>query len=153
MPALYEAILAESIATFCRRLAFFRLPDDFDTSAYRATAQDVLAATSYIFSVSVSELRGPSKMRYVAQPRQLACLAMRDLIGLSYPQIARFTGRSDHTGAIHNVRTMRAKCDTDATWAYRHKLLINSIPVATWRRVSAIVAGHISSAIREVPRS
>lgn len=64
--------------------------------------------------VTLADLRGPNRLRKVTVARQEAfarCRAMKETGGLaySYPAIAHYFGRSDHTTVIHGVRRHEAR--------------------------------------------
>lgn len=58
--------------------------------------------------ISLAEIRGPSRVRAVAWPRQDAMRAMIDA-GYSTTQIGRFFGGRDHTTVMHGARASRAR--------------------------------------------
>jgi chromosomal replication initiator protein len=55
------------------------------------------------FDVSPKEILGPSRQRLVLTARQVAMTLVRELAGLSLPQIGAAFGR-DHTTVLHAVR-------------------------------------------------
>jgi chromosomal replication initiator protein len=60
------------------------------------------------FRLTVEELRGPSRCRRIARPRQIAMYLARVLAGASYPKIAGHFGGRDHATAIHASRKIAA---------------------------------------------
>jgi len=58
--------------------------------------------------VSVSDLRGHSRLRTLAQARQQAYRMCRDK-GFSYPEIGRFFGNRDHTTVIYGIDADRRR--------------------------------------------
>jgi chromosomal replication initiator protein len=63
----------------------------------------ILQAASKLFGLSVDELLSASRTRPLVQARQTAMYVCRELTDLSYPQIAKAFGKSDHTTVIHAV--------------------------------------------------
>ncbi len=70
----------------------------------RINPQIVLEKTARFFNLTVEELISPKRHKQIAEPRQVAMYLMRTELELSFPQIARQVGRSDHTTAIHSVK-------------------------------------------------
>jgi chromosomal replication initiator protein len=70
----------------------------------RVTCPMIVAAAAKHFDVSVRDVLGPYRGLTVVKARHVAMWVMRELRGLSLPQIARRTGRSDHTSALHGCR-------------------------------------------------
>lgn len=70
--------------------------------------QAIIADVAARHRVSVEELRGPSRHRYLIIPRQeFFYEAHRH--GKSYPQAAAFCGGRDHTTALHGKRRHEAR--------------------------------------------
>jgi hypothetical protein len=64
----------------------------------------VLRTAAKVTAVKVRELRGPSRKRRIARPRQVLCWFLKKRTMLSTPQIGRFVGNRDHSTVIHAVR-------------------------------------------------
>lgn len=58
--------------------------------------------------LSLAELRGPSRCRYVAWPRQDAMRLLQDA-GFSLPEIGRYLGGRDHTTILEGIRASKAR--------------------------------------------
>jgi chromosomal replication initiator protein len=69
----------------------------------------ILREVAKEFDVSVNELRGSSRERHIARPRQIAYLRLRDETDLSYPVIARVMGDRDHTTIIDGINAVRRR--------------------------------------------
>jgi hypothetical protein len=74
----------------------------------------IVAAVSERFDVPAAQLRGPSRRRPVARPRQVAMYLTRHLTGRSLPMIGRWFGGRDHSTVVHAVRATEARRATDA---------------------------------------
>jgi chromosomal replication initiator protein len=48
-------------------------------------------------------MTGPKRDKEIVEPRQIAMYLMRTELHLSFPQVARQLGRSDHSTAMHSV--------------------------------------------------
>jgi len=68
------------------------------------TAERILEATSKMFGLSRDELLSSSRTRPLVNARQIAMYVCRELTDLSFPQIAKAFGKSDHTTVIHAVQ-------------------------------------------------
>jgi chromosomal replication initiator protein len=68
------------------------------------TAERILDATSTMFGLSQQELLSSSRTRPLVNARQIAMYVCRELTDLSFPQIAKAFGKSDHTTVIHAVQ-------------------------------------------------
>jgi chromosomal replication initiator protein len=91
----------------------------------RATTEEILAGTGQptssrrdvagivkgvaaAFGVTVKELLGPSRLRRVMVPRQVAMYLARGLCGLSLPRLGAAFGGRDHTTVLHACRKVEA---------------------------------------------
>jgi chromosomal replication initiator protein len=63
----------------------------------------IVDKTARFFNLTQSEICGPKRDKGIVEPRQIAMYLMRSELKLSYPQIAKHLGRSDHTTAIHSI--------------------------------------------------
>ena len=67
------------------------------------TTDLIIQATTKLFGLSMDELLSASRTRPLVNARQIAMYVSRELTDLSYPQIAKAFGKSDHTTVIHAV--------------------------------------------------
>ena len=72
-----------------------------DKSASRATPNQVIKAVSAFFEISPNDLIGRSRNKEYVEPRQISMYLLRELLGMSYPDIASRVGKRDHTTAIY----------------------------------------------------
>jgi chromosomal replication initiator protein len=68
------------------------------------TSDLIVEATSKLFGLSREELLSSSRTRPLVNARQIAMYVCRELTDLSFPQIAKAFGKSDHTTVIHAVQ-------------------------------------------------
>jgi chromosomal replication initiator protein len=68
------------------------------------TTERILEATTKMFGLSRDELLSSSRTRPLVNARQIAMYVCRELTDLSFPQIAKAFGKSDHTTVIHAVQ-------------------------------------------------
>ncbi|MBN9516918.1 hypothetical protein J0H58_00135 [bacterium] len=72
----------------------------------------IISKVAAVFGVTAKELTGPSRLRRVLVPRQVAMFLAREACGLSFPRLAAAFGR-DHTTVLHAVRKIEAELTTD----------------------------------------
>lgn len=77
--------------------------------AVKHPATVILEEVATKHGLTVEDIKGPSRKRYVARARQEAMWQMRQRTRLSFPEIARRCGRGDHTTAIHGVKAHEAR--------------------------------------------
>ncbi len=76
----------------------------------------IVGRVAAAFGVSEKELLGPSRLRSVMRPRQVAMYLARELTGLSLPRLGAAFGR-DHTTVLHACRKVAAEIEDDAALA------------------------------------
>lgn len=93
--------------------------DVLSHAAPPATGQDVAQIVKRVaaaFGVPEKELLGPSRLRRVMVPRQVAMYLARELSGLSLPRLGSAFGR-DHSTVLHACRRVEEELDSDAALA------------------------------------
>ena len=78
------------------------------------TAKQIVDKTANFFDLKADELRSPARNKYIAEPRQIAMYLLRSELKMSFPNIARELGRSDHTTAMHSVNKMDLEIKLDS---------------------------------------
>ncbi|MGA3538650.1 chromosomal replication initiator protein DnaA [Micromonosporaceae bacterium DT194] len=78
-----------------------------DGSGPEINADQIMAATSEYFGVSLEDLRGHSRSRVLVNARQVAMYLCRELTDLSLPRIGQAFGGRDHTTVMHADRKIR----------------------------------------------
>lgn len=63
-------------------------------------AQVIKAVADY-YEVSANDLTGRCRQKSVVEPRQVTMFLLREVLGLSYPDIGQKLGKRDHTTAIY----------------------------------------------------
>lgn len=89
-----------------RELATRVLSDILGSSTPRKfNVKEIMVITADSFSVTVEELKGPSRRRPLVNARQICMYVIRELVPeMSFPAIAREFGDRDHTTVMHAVR-------------------------------------------------
>jgi len=74
---------------------------------------EIAAATARCFSVTVSDLRSPSRVQAVVTARDVAMYVVRQLTGETLQCIGRHFGGRDHTTVLHGCRKVELLTDRD----------------------------------------
>lgn len=69
----------------------------------QTTAKSIIGAVSNYFDLEPSQLLGPKRQQELVYARQIAMFLLRELLGMSYPQIGDALGGRDHTTIMHGV--------------------------------------------------
>ena len=94
-------------------------------------------------------LRSSTRITSVAQTRQAIMFALRTRTKMSFPQIAKFVGRADHTTAIHAMTAVPERMATNPEYrAFVESLLITD-PIKPFSAEAMLVEHGISPAIPE----
>jgi len=95
-----------------------------------ASKRDVSRIVKHVaaaFGVTERELLGPSRLRRVLLPRQVAMYLARESSGLSLPRLGAAFGGRDHTTILHACRKVEADSRTDSALAGRIRQLRNEL--------------------------
>ena len=83
----------------------------------KPTLRAIAVKVAKHFSLSLPELRGPSRRSHVVRARGLAMLLARNLIGASLDTIGKYFGDRDHTTVLHACRKTEASRTEDPALA------------------------------------
>ncbi len=78
------------------------------------TSEMIIRAVATHFGLKASQLRSKNNARTIAQPRQIAMYACKELTDLSLPQIGRDFGGKHHTTVLHSIRKIEAMRKKDS---------------------------------------
>jgi chromosomal replication initiator protein len=82
------------------------------------TPQEIVRFVAHHYGLKVSDLKGRDNRRSVAFPRQVAMYLIREVLGLSYPEIGKLFGKH-HSTVIYSIETItesrRSNPSLDAT--------------------------------------
>ena len=84
-----------------------------DKSASRATPNQVVKAVAAFFEISPNDLIGRSRNKEYVEPRQISMYLLRELLSMSYPDIANRIGKRDHTTAIYACKKVALEISRD----------------------------------------
>jgi chromosomal replication initiator protein len=80
------------------------------------TANQIIDAVAHYFSIEVTALRGRSRSRSVARPRQIAMYLIRQETSMSLPQIGAELGGRDHTTILYGCERIADLIEKDANF-------------------------------------
>jgi chromosomal replication initiator protein len=69
----------------------------------KATPHEMIDAVSKYFSVGKRALLGESRVKTIAEPRQILMYLLRTQLGLAFEEVGRLVGGRDHTTVMHAV--------------------------------------------------
>ncbi len=110
----YSQLTNQRITTTLVRTALSELlPEE-----HQATPGDIIRFVAHHYGVRVNDLKGRSSRRSIALPRQVAMYLIREILGLSFPEIGKVFGKHHSTViyAVDNIQKMRqSNPDFDST--------------------------------------
>lgn len=68
------------------------------------TVENIQKVVAEYYRIKVSDLKGKSRSRSIARPRQLAMALSKELTNRSLPEIGKNFGDKDHTTVLHACR-------------------------------------------------
>ena len=80
------------------------LADVLRTAERKVTIAQIQRRVSEHYSIRLSDLIGPRRMRNFARPRQIAMYLSKKMTSRSLPEIGKHFGGRDHTTVMHGVR-------------------------------------------------
>lgn len=91
------------------------------------TVHDIAACVAKHFSLTVRELRGPSRRRHVTRARGVAMLLAWKLTDKSLGGVGQYFGKRDHTTVLHACRRTESLEKTDAAISKAFEELRNQL--------------------------
>ena len=80
------------------------LADILRSSERKITIEEIQRKVAEHYSVRLSDMVGPKRVRTIARPRQVAMYLAKQLTTRSLPEIGRRFGGRDHTTIMHGIR-------------------------------------------------
>ncbi|KKR89229.1 MAG: Chromosomal replication initiator protein DnaA [Candidatus Wolfebacteria bacterium GW2011_GWA2_42_10] len=68
----------------------------------KVTPNQIIGAVANFFEVLPEDISNHSRRKKVIEPRQISIFLLREILGMSYPDIGEKIGKRDHTTAIHS---------------------------------------------------
>lgn len=69
----------------------------------------IMKVVAKYFELSHNDIINKSRRKEVVVPRQIVMFLLRDMLGMSYPDIGEKVGKRDHTTAIHSYEKISAQ--------------------------------------------
>lgn len=91
-------------------------------------ASEVIDRCAEVTGVPVTDILGPCRETAIVDARHLACVALREICKMSYPEIARKLGYRSHASVVSTVRH-RPKPDQFGQWMIRVQVWAENRPV------------------------
>jgi chromosomal replication initiator protein len=99
------------------------LADVLRVSERKVTVEEIQRRVSEHYNIRLSELIGPTRVRTIARPRQMAMYLCKSLTSRALPEIGRRFGGRDHTTIMHGVKRIDALRAKDSQVAEDLELL------------------------------
>ncbi|MFC4671547.1 chromosomal replication initiator protein DnaA [Seohaeicola nanhaiensis] len=93
------------------------LADVLRASERKVTVEEIQRKVSEYYTIRLSDMIGPKRLRSYARPRQVAMYLCKQLTSRSLPEIGRRFGGRDHTTVMHGVRRIEELRESDSQMA------------------------------------
>jgi len=103
------------------------LADVLKASDRKVTVEEIQRKVSEHYSIRLSDMIGPRRLRAIARPRQMAMYLAKQMTSRSLPEIGRRFGGRDHTTVMHGVRKIEELIASDSQIADDLELLRRSL--------------------------
>lgn len=90
---------------------------------HRPTPDNIVRKVAELTELDPEQLYGNQRMTKIVEARQLAIYAIRELSGISYPELGRIFHKA-HSAMIKSCRQFQERLDHDQEWAGKFKLLL-----------------------------
>lgn len=71
-------------------------------SGRKTTPNQIINAVATYFEITPEDITGQSRRKLTMEPRQITIFLLREILGMSYPDIGEKLGKRDHTTIIHS---------------------------------------------------
>ncbi|OWU85644.1 chromosomal replication initiation protein [Oceanicola sp. 22II-s10i] len=99
------------------------LADILRLSERKVTVEEIQRKVADHYSIRLSDMLGPKRVRSLARPRQVAMYLAKTMTSRSLPEIGRRFGGRDHTTVLHGVRRIEELMAIDGQVAEDLELL------------------------------
>lgn len=77
------------------------------------TVEEIQKVIASHFSIKISDIKSPKRLKALVLPRQIAMYLSRQLTSCSYPEIGERFGGKDHSTIIHAIKKIEKQMKTD----------------------------------------
>ncbi|WP_417250332.1 chromosomal replication initiator protein DnaA [Celeribacter sp.] len=99
------------------------LADILKASERKVTIEEIQRKVAEHYSIRLSDMIGPKRVRSIARPRQVAMYLSKQMTSRSLPEIGRRFGGRDHTTVMHGVKRIEELKSADSQIADDLELL------------------------------
>lgn len=104
---LFDLDITEELVAKCLREMLSQSPQE------KITAEQILKSVASAFQVRVSDLRGTTRTKDIALPRQVAMFLAREMIKESLVMLGNFFGGKTHSTILHACKSIEKKMAED----------------------------------------
>lgn len=87
----------------------------------------IISEVARYYSVSPDDIKGSKRVANISSARQICMYLIRELCGLSLPQIGDVFGGKDHSTVHHSVTKIESKCRENTSFQAEINDIINSV--------------------------
>jgi chromosomal replication initiator protein len=91
------------------------------------TIEEIQKIIASHFSIKISDLKSPKRLKALVLPRQIAMYLARQLTSCSYPEIGDRFGGKDHSTIIHAIKKIEKQIESDFQLRSTINILKNNI--------------------------
>lgn len=91
------------------------------------TIEEIQKTIASHFSIKISDLKSPKRLKALVLPRQIAMYLARQLTSCSYPEIGDRFGGKDHSTIIHAIKKIEKQIESDFQLRSTINILKNNI--------------------------
>lgn len=96
-------------------------------SAKNITPTQIIKAVADFYEILPPDFINRSRKKGVVEPRQISAFLLRDILGMSYPEIGEKLGKRDHSTAIHSYEKISQEINKNQSLNQKILLIKESI--------------------------
>ncbi len=96
-------------------------------SAKNITPTQIIKAVADFYEILPPDFINRSRKKGVVEPRQISAFLLRDMLGMSYPEIGEKLGKRDHSTAIHSYEKISQEINKNQSLNQKILLIKESI--------------------------
>jgi len=82
-------------------------------SSRRTTPSQIINSVAAYFEIPPEDITGQSRRKITLEPRHISVFLLREILGMSYPDIGEKLGKRDHTTIIHSYDKISREINTN----------------------------------------
>jgi chromosomal replication initiator protein len=105
-----------------------KVPAKYFAMSYKIKSEDVIDAVCETYCVSVDDIRGKSRKRYIVEARQVISWVLVKKMGMTLAEVGKtFLGGRDHTTVISSINRFNNIYDTEEAFKSKADELIERL--------------------------